>query len=134
MSSSTKTLPLGARIFYENELPVRVEIPLNQHFTRKNDHRHRYQNSWSSVTVALVEARAEGAFAIDMDHPCDLVGWLRRWFRDNYELYETIEEHKGEVVLVIRNGVERLFGLTTTQSGTVIHTPVSRWVIEVTPK
>lgn len=134
MSSSPKVLPLGVRIIYDGDTPVRVEVPLNKYFTRKDDHRHKYQHAWAKVVAAITEARSTGVLAVDVDHPIELVGWLRRWFRDNYDLYEIIEDRKGDVVLVIRNGMERLMVITTNQSGTNTYTPVSRWVIEVTPK
>lgn len=134
MSNSPKVLPLGARVLSDDKGMVRVELPLNQYFTRKDDHRHKYQHAWAKVVAAITEARSTGVLAIDMDHPIELVGWLRRWFRDNYELYELIEDRKGDVVLVIRNGVERLLTTVTDQSGKITYTPTSRWVIEVTPK
>lgn len=134
MSISSKVLPLGVRIIYDGDTPVRVEVPLNKYFTRKDDHRHKYQHAWTKVVAAITEARSAGVLAVDVDHPIELVGWLRRWFRDNYDLYEIIEDRKGDVVLVIRNGMERLMAITTNQSGTATYTPVNRWVIEVTPK
>lgn len=134
MSNTPKALPLGARVLSDDKGMVRVELPLNQYFTRKDDYRHKYQHAWAKVVAAITEARSTGVLAIDMDHPIELVGWLRRWFRDNYELYELIEDRKGDVVLVIRNGVERLLTTVTDQSGKITYTPTSRWVIEVTPK
>jgi len=132
-SGEPKVLSLGARLFSDDKSVVRVELPLNQCFTREGDHRHGYQNAWSKVTIALIEARAEGAFAAGMDHPCDLVGHLRRWFRDNCKLYETIEENKAQVVLVIRNGAERLLVPSARIGGCTTYVPTSRWVIDVKP-
>lgn len=133
MSNSVKVLPLGVQLFSDDQSVTRVEVPLNRYFTRKGDQRHGYQHAWSKVVIAMIEARSEGAFAIDMEHPSDLVGWLRRWFRDNYELYELIEEAKAQVVLVIRNGVERLLARSPGENGSTTYTPVHRWVIDVRP-
>lgn len=127
----TAALLSGALIYHPDSETKEawVELPLSVYFKQSPD------DPWKEAAVALIEARRLGCTSVSMGHPSTLIGEVRRWFRDNPELYEILKKDDEQLWLVIRPGTEALLRKHHyTNSGISEYIPLNRWSIKVTPK
>lgn len=121
----------GARIYHPDTETKEawVELPLSDYF------RQSPEDPWKEAAVALIEARRLGCTSVSMGHPSSLISEVRRWFRDNPDLYEIMKKDAETLWLVIRPGTEALLHKWhNAQSGISEYIPLPRWTIKVTPK
>jgi hypothetical protein len=131
LTEPTATLISGARIYHPDKTTKEawVELPLSQYFKQSPE------DPWKEAAVALIEARRVGCTSVSMGHPSSLIGEVRRWFRDNPDLYEIMKKDEEVLYLVIRPGTETLLHKWhNAQSGTSEYIPINRWSIKVIPK
>lgn len=127
----TKVLFSGAQIFHPDFLTKEawIVLPLSDYFKQDPD------EGWKQAGVALIEARRAGHTSNSMGHPSSLIGEVRRWLRDNFELYGLLKQGEQTVLLVIRPGTEQLMQQNlNAESGVSEYVPVNRWSIKVMPK
>lgn len=126
-----ETLFSGARIFNPDPTTGEawIELPLSIYYQQDPT------DLWRLAGAALIEARRLGYTSPSMGHPSSLVGEVRRWFRDNYNLNYEIQNPDQMVWLVVRPGRENLlFKRHDDHCGMSEYVPINRWSIKVIPK
>ena len=127
-------LERGAYVYYPDSVSPRVELVLNNFYdTSKNDE-HWHSSMWSKAGAALIEARRLKYVPEGMGHPSELIGEIRRWFRNNQFLYDTLEQGEQQIRIVLRLGPEHFLDTKELGNGITEHNPYHRWYIQVLSK